>query len=69
MPPDQQNRTCLFMLLQFTMHSGAKVQPLSSTRLRKRRLVALILSRTYAHSLGHIGGNVMSPSPIDGVGG
>jgi hypothetical protein len=33
------------MLLQFTMHSGAKVQPLSSTRLRKRRLVALILSQ------------------------
>jgi hypothetical protein len=25
--------------------------------------------RTYAHSLGHIGGNVMSPSHIDGVGG
>ena len=24
---------------------------------------------TYAHSLGHIGGKVMSPSPIDGVGG
>jgi hypothetical protein len=45
MPPDQQNRTCLFMLLQFTMHSGAKVQPLSSARLRKRWLVALILSQ------------------------
>jgi hypothetical protein len=28
-----------------------------------------LLLPTYAHSLGHIGGNVMSPSPIDGVGG
>ena len=24
---------------------------------------------THAHSLGHIGGNVVSPSPINGVGG
>jgi hypothetical protein len=27
MPPDQQDRTCLFMLLQFTMHSAAKYSP------------------------------------------
>eukprot|EP01047_Picozoa_sp_COSAG01_P065513 COSAG01_NODE_8865_length_2632_cov_7.701540_3_plen_36_part_01 len=34
--PGQQDRTCLIMLPQFTMHSATKVQPLSSARLRKR---------------------------------
>jgi hypothetical protein len=36
---------CRAWSMRALMHSGAKVQPLSSARLRKRWLVALILSQ------------------------